>query len=701
MAPLWQNFMFRDLLDGFIAFLLFPLFTALPGYVAAANLNLLSFRRQGTTDRAAIAVVLSVGFFPALLYLAGHFCGVAGMWALSGLFWAGAVVAALRDGSCRLKHHGQFAKLSIGACALGLFLIFTLSDLQWGRALLSSLAQFDHAKHVAVTAAVFRAGADGVNPFFHPGHDIGLFYYHFWHLVCSMVERVGSPWITARAAVLGSVPWAALSLIALIRLYLLSFQTQLPERSFRIALLLLPVSGLDIIPVTIYNVIFLVTHKGTGVAHVEGWNVQVTSWLGSMVWVPQHLAGLVACFTGVLLLRSRSEGKRRGAPLIVLAGLCFATGLGYSVWVTLACALGVVVWTIICVAEKRKSEARAFISAGIVAALVATPYALHLRSAAQVPLAPIVPYIREFLPLSRLLSSQSGLTQALGALIALPVNYFMEFGFYALAALMWGRDARRRRWQIETEEKFGVAFAASSLVIATFAKAVLSLNDLGFRGILPAQFFLLLCAVRMLHQAGVESPFRMLDYRPAMARVLLVCAIFGCMTTAWDWVGTRAGRLADNRITHSQPRLRYQLRLAYEFLRDTLPQSAITQHNPDVKKPHLPSGIYGERQVVASDWWQGPLLAIEPKAYERTARSIARIFKPHASVKEVKELALEYSISALVVDVLDPVWHDPGSWIWQMKPDFAQDSVRVFLMKSLQSEGSTKTQMHLVGHDAQ
>ena len=93
---------------------------------------------------------------------------------------------------------------------------------------------------------------------------------------------------------------------------------------------------------------------------MEWWNIQVTSWLGSMYWVPQHVAILVANLTGVLLLRANSESGRARNIRIVLAGLCFATGVGASVWVTLAVALGIAVWIVVCLWDRRRLEALRF-----------------------------------------------------------------------------------------------------------------------------------------------------------------------------------------------------------------------------------------------------------------------------------------------------------------------------------------------------
>src|SRR6185437_5401399 len=131
-----QHFMLEDLLGGAVAFLIFPLFTVLPGYLASAFFDLLSFRRRDIYDRLAISIAASFGCFPVLFYLAGHFGSIAGMWIFAGLIWAGTIVLAARNES--LKSLVELVRPFLGACVVGLLFLITLSDLQWGRNLLSS-----------------------------------------------------------------------------------------------------------------------------------------------------------------------------------------------------------------------------------------------------------------------------------------------------------------------------------------------------------------------------------------------------------------------------------------------------------------------------------------------------------------------------------------------------------------------------------
>src|SRR6185312_6430878 len=114
-----QHFMLEDLLGEAVAFLIFPLFTVLPGYLASAFFDLLSFRRRGVYDRLAISITVSLGCFPILFYLAGHFGSITGMWIFAGLIWAGTMVLAARNESA--KSLTKIIRPFLAACGLGLF----------------------------------------------------------------------------------------------------------------------------------------------------------------------------------------------------------------------------------------------------------------------------------------------------------------------------------------------------------------------------------------------------------------------------------------------------------------------------------------------------------------------------------------------------------------------------------------------------
>lgn len=63
-----HNFSLADCLGGSLAFVIFPLFALVPGYVAAWLTDLVGFRQRRLLGRLALAIPLSIGLSPVLGY---------------------------------------------------------------------------------------------------------------------------------------------------------------------------------------------------------------------------------------------------------------------------------------------------------------------------------------------------------------------------------------------------------------------------------------------------------------------------------------------------------------------------------------------------------------------------------------------------------------------------------------------------------
>jgi hypothetical protein len=238
------------------------------------------------------------------------------------------------------------------------------------------------------------------------------------------------------------------------------------------------------------------------------------------------------------------------------------------------------------------------------------------------------------------------------------------------------------KWKLEIPEQLSAVFLGASILIITFFRSTMGSNDLGVRGALPAQFFLLLPAVRMFERYPDSLSFTA-PLRPRAVSAVYVCVALGLLATAYDWAGTRFHHLAVTQPGPDMPPFRYQIRAAYDFVDKNTPRTAINQHNPD-RAVAIPYGVYGERQVVASDWFHGQLFAIDPAFYARIASDVGRLFAPGAPPGLLREITARYQIAAVVVDSTDPVWADPQSWVWRTPPDFVQTQVRVCLMHRIE-----------------
>ena len=175
----------------------------------------------------------------------------------------------------------------------------------------------------------------------------------------------------------------------------------------------------------------------------EQWNDEVTSWLDSILWVPHHLAGLIACMAGFLALsRSHDEpviAKRR----IIFATLAFASCAGLSIYVAFVAALIAGLWFCLLLLQRRFSHAGALIAAGLGALMLAAPWIATLTSAPAGQQAPIAFEIRHF-PLYEAFTDGTG-NLAFTRLLFLPLSYALEFGVFAFGALYSGNARARMR----------------------------------------------------------------------------------------------------------------------------------------------------------------------------------------------------------------------------------------------------------------
>ena len=274
---------------------LFPLVLVAPGYAVGFLLNLFGFRGFSMAWRMAASVVLSISISPLIVYL-GLRCGsVAFVWAAFALLWV--VVGARFRGSFAIPRAVYWA----GAVWLAIA-VLSLVDLQFGGRVYYSSVAFDHSVRVAVTDAITRTGMPAETPFNRLSGPTVLRYHVFWFALCSFAQRLGGGWLNARHALNASVFWAGLSLLCLVCLWLRIFGRVSPgalRRRSLIGIGLLAVTGLDLLPVALE---YLQRDALPG-GDMEWWTLdQVTSWADALLWVPHHVAGLVAGFTGFLLV---------------------------------------------------------------------------------------------------------------------------------------------------------------------------------------------------------------------------------------------------------------------------------------------------------------------------------------------------------------------------------------------------------------
>ena len=282
-------------------------------------------------------------------------------------------------------------------------------------------------------------------------------------------------------------------------------------------------TGLDILPVLVKALLRMPTD-----GDMEWWSAaQVSSWMDSLLWVPHHVAGLVCCLLGFLLVwmsKGLSRGGRAGCGLI--AGLSFASAFGLSTWVAVAFAMMMAAWMVWAIVWERGLRSRVpfLLLAGVVASAALLPYLAELHGEASATNAVLANGaassdgkasiandgthllrfgVRHIIPadsvqgigwVARLAEAHPAAEDAGVGLVLLLPGYFVELGFYGLVLLAALWAMRRRR--LDEAARTALLLAVAGLAVSTFLRStIVENNDFAMRSILIAQFFLLLLAV--------------------------------------------------------------------------------------------------------------------------------------------------------------------------------------------------------------
>jgi hypothetical protein len=695
------NFMLEDLSGSLRAIYLLPLFILIPGYTIAWIFDAFEFRRRTGPFRIAVSIPLSIAVCPIVTYLLGRFGSMDAVWAF---YWAAALGFAAIQVVSRRRGLGLgfgFSKeLRIFAGVIAVWLVIcgaSLIDWQIGDRLYYPTSSLDNSVRAAFVNSISTTGIPPQNPFFQPGHSVSLRYHYFWLMMCSLVERAGNHGVTPRQALMAGTFWCGVGLMALVALYLRLFATGDPKRFRRralIAVLLLSITGLDIIPT-----LFLLALYAKGVMNfvlpsVEWWNEHVDWFVYTALWAPHALAGLLAGLTAFLLLWKAPETKSFGRLLSysVLAGLSLASCVGASIYVAFVVGVFLIVWTGITVWKKWRRETVGLAMAGAVSGLLALPYLLGLRAPAAASFtggSPIELTVRAF-SFAALVPSWHGMSAWTRLLVVnlplVPMNYLLELGlFFVVGALQW-RKFRSRGGPLSRQELACTALAATSILICTFLRSsVIGCNDLGWRGFLPAQFVLLLWAVDVVAERKTPG-FLTLRQQHILAAFL----VLGGIGTAYDLVLTRAYPLLADRgmvppLDWMSPdrqfgRRTYASRVAYTWAQSMTPDTALIQFNPKVVFQETPALLYADRRTVAADTKCNATFGGDPKTCAPIVARIEEIY-PAAGVNgaaDLRDVCVNLPIDLIVVKDTDAVWRDANSWVWRQKAVFGNSYVRLY-----------------------
>ncbi len=592
------NFMFQDISSTLLSFLLFPLVLILPGYVLGWLLNLFEFRARLTHSRLALSLLLSVAVCPVLFYLSSSLFSFMGTFCVVLLFFLAFVILLIIDRPVfpSLRNKTMMWVFACGMIWI-MLAVLLMVDIQTGKELYFSVVAYDQTTRISIVDAMTRTGVPPVNPSYYPGHPVQMnFLYFFWYILGSMVDQLGGSLADARGAFFASAIWGGIALMAAIAFYL---RLRIKDRSVNIWYLvlisvgLLMVSGLDFLPASLA----LYYAKGA-VGDIEHWNEQITAWVGSLLWVPHHIAALVACLVAVMLVFSMN-GKTiaRKYILMTVAGAAFASAFGLSVWVTLVFVLFWVAWIFANLIQRKDTDyILPMLFAGIVALILSAKFLLGIFSGfggSGGDGFPVVFDVRSFAIVDVLTADSPKVVQSIFRFLLLPVNYFFELGFYFLVAIIWLRN-NRKEMQKDPYGRMEIILFSVSLFVGTFLRSTLiENNDLGWRAWLPAQFVLLIWGVDILGQFS-----KLPGFSSRTKLNLAILALLGIVTTLMDVTLLRStyfftfGREIGGQI--------YSARQAYAVINQVLPEDVVVQYNP-ASNINRPSGLYGMRQSAISD----------------------------------------------------------------------------------------------------
>jgi hypothetical protein len=684
IAMAMHNFTISDLLGSLTAFSLFPLFVLVPGYAAGWLLNLFAFRSRTPAFRLALSVPLSISIGPILTYLLAHFLSMSAVWMLFSASWLyGAVLAG---SGLRRAARPRISPLILAlACGWTGLVLLSLVDLQLGNRLYYSVIGFDYSIRTAMIHALATTGMPPASPFFFPGSAVTLRYHYFWLILCSLVSRLGGGAFSARQALIAGTAWAGMGLMALIALYLRLFSAQGPARLRRrtaIAIALLGVTGLDIVPTLMLVLLYAGGLTSMIFPSLEWWNEQVDGWVYTMLWEPHHLCGLIACLTGFLVLwQAPSEPGRRGVLKNgLVAGLALATAVGASTHVVFVFAIFLLVWTAIAIWKKWRKDAVALIVAGVTCTLLSMPYLSTLWGPASGG-APLVFAVRRFMIpeyFMRAFGLRAGWQIAIGDLVLLPLNYFLELGLFFVVGWWRWKSCRAKPGPLDRRELAAWAMVAVSVLICTFFRSsLIDNNDLGWRGFLIAQFVLLLWTADLL----AEWP--RLTRKP-----LLACLIgLGAAGTLYDLSILRSYSVLSDRgvvppllwmaSDRQLGRRTYAVREAYEWVgRHTRPTSLV-QFNPKVLQDTA-ALLYADRRTIAADEDCNCIFGGDPRLCAPILTSFEELYSSQADLDTFHRACNKFPIDILVAKDTDPVWRNPHGWVWERQPVFANGYVRLF-----------------------
>jgi len=687
-----NNYTIIDIAGAFEAAALLAIFFLPPGFLLGYLSNVAGFRTRSAVDRFLWSLVLSISISPILAVLLVRFFSLTVASTLFLLAAAVAIALAGREFFSMLANSSAPRKSTrVALCMMAVWVLLALLalvDWQIGDRLYVSYVAYDHSVRTILVDAAARTGVPPKNPYFGFGGAPVLRYYYYWYVICALPVHFAG--ISPRASLNGSVLWSGFALAALIPLYLKHFTQERENLRFKsvVGIGLLFVTGYDLIP---FLALSRWLHALWG--DMEWWDTnQVTSWIGSFVWVPHHVASLIACLTGFLLLSILADDAtlRERTWTALLAGAAFSSAAGLSVYVTLVFCVFAAVYAVIVMVAEGPNKLFTYLGAAAFAVLMALPYLHDLQGPSTAGSKFVFFSFRDY-PVAQLWLQRQGLNNptllALSKVPTLFIVYFLEFGVYFFVACWCFRRDVRNHWNISLRQRASrVMFAVSLMVVTFLASSTTGNNDLGSRGMLVVQFVLLIWAAPLVSELFLPqgrsrlgtvwtitlSFSLLLGVLGTLLQVGLLRAYApyvdaGLSPQTEPWIG-RAPGFGKRTLV---------LRRSLDAMKAKIPRLALVQYNPANDYLNV-FHLYADRQVDAGDDGCGATFGGEIEKCKQVYPYISAAFNRPRIVDawNIDQFCDQLQIAVLIATDADPVWKDPRSWVWTRAPLFSNTIMR-------------------------
>ena len=699
-----QNFTVADLVQTTLAAFAFALFLLPPGYLLGLASDGFGFRGRPAPEKILFSVMFSIAVTPILAVLLARYLSYKSTLVIFLLLAAVAISTLIRELPLSPQFFSRIRRSTwiLLGMMLAWFVVVqaSLADLQLGHHLYVSFVAFDHSVRVPFVEAAARSGVPPLNPFYGLGKVPVLRYFYYWYVVCALPMRLFG--LSARGCFNASEFWSGLGLASTVPLFLKYFsgETENLRRKSVIGIALLAVTGLDLLP---YAAVCI--HYHLLLPDMEWWDPnQVTSWLGSLLWVPHHVAAMTACMAGLLAVSTIDEETptRPSVWAAVIAGLAFGSAAGLSVYVTFTFAVFAVAWALHMLGQKRLKTFAVYAASGALSLLLSWPFFGDLlskqvgaggagiaNSAGEFAFFAIRDHVYS-MELLGYLGLHNPLLLNLAKLPVLLLVYLLEFGVFALTLVLhWRRDRHDPAPFSQQRQMAWTMFAVCLLIMSIMKSNSSGSNDLGFRGMLVVQFVLLLWAAPIVHDALFQrdAGTRAVPCARLVKVSLIATLALGAAGTTWQLIALRgytpladAGKLARGERFLGSPGFgerTYWLREGFSRINRMTSPSAFVQYNP-VRDEVLLMHLYSARQAIVGDAYCGSVFGGDWQKCRDVFPAFAAVFNGPDTVRNwnLDAFCTAFHVNVLVATDADPVWRDPDSWVWRRSSFYSNPLVR-------------------------